>query len=412
MLVVKFAEIRSKIADDLGMALAASKETMHANQACYATIVALVGAVACSGNHLLQNEDIQRQAALLSFNNCDELEGYIKDVAVKYMRSQLEQSKAGVGAIAGAAAGPRAAEASPSAGAGPSAYTQTNTQVAGVDEADIVKSDGTRIFVLAGGTALYIVRSWPASQLSRSAKVPIEGFARDLFLVTDANHPSALAPTAVVFSQLHAPYSVAQGGATVPCPLNPWLRACGFPSAFKVTVLDISDEAHPRTMGEYYLPGSYDASRRIGSSIRIVSNDFLRYPETVKWYPDVTPEIYLDRAKLSAAFDKRIRDNEVAIRSASLDQYLPEPATSCRMAASKAFLISAQSSAEQAAPLNLDSSPCQRLTRRLERSRVAASSRMPAWSMHPPKRSTLPRGITGGGLNQAKRASPICTSSI
>jgi len=324
MLVVKFAEIRSKIADDLGMALAASKETMHANQACYATIVALVGAVACSGNHLLQNEDIQRQAALLSFNNCDELEGYIKDVAVKYMRSQLEQSKAGVGAIAGAAAGPRAAEASPSAGAGPSAYTQTNTQVAGVDEADIVKSDGTRIFVLAGGTALYIVRSWPASQLSRSAKVPIEGFARDLFLVTDANHPSALAPTAVVFSQLYAPYSVAQGGATVPSPLNPSLRACGFPSAFKVTVLDISDEAHPRTMGEYYLPGSYDTSRRIGSSIRIVSNDFLRYPETVKWYPDVTPEIYLDRAKLSAAFDKRIRDNEVAIRSASLDQYLPE----------------------------------------------------------------------------------------
>ncbi len=174
MLVGKFTEIRSKIAGDFGMALAASKAAMHANQACYATIVALVGAVACSGNHLLQNEDIQRQAALLSFHNCDELEGYIKDVAVKYMRSQLEQSKAGVGVLAGT----RAAEASPSAGAGPSAYTQTNTQVAGVDEANIAKSDGTRIFVFAVGTALYIVRSWPASQLSRSAKVPIEGFAR------------------------------------------------------------------------------------------------------------------------------------------------------------------------------------------------------------------------------------------
>jgi uncharacterized secreted protein with C-terminal beta-propeller domain len=320
MLLGKVAEIRSKFAGDLGMALAPSNETMHANQICYATIVALVGAVACSGNHSLQNEDIQRQAALLSFNNCDELERYIKDVAVKYMRSQLEQSKAGVGVLAGA----RAADASPSTGAGPSAYTQTNTQVAGVDEADIVKSDGTRIFVLAGGSALYIVRSWPASQLSRSAKVPIEGFARDLFLVADANHPSALAPTAVVFSQLYAPYSAGQRGIAVPCPLNLSLRACGFPSAIKVTVLDISDEAQPRVTGEYYLPGSYDTSRRIGSSIRIVSNDFLRYPETVKWYPDATGEIYLDQANLSAAFDKLIRDNEVAIRSASLDQYLPE----------------------------------------------------------------------------------------
>ncbi len=175
MPVGKFAEIRSKITGNLGMALATSKETMHANQTCYATLVALVGAVACSGNHLLQNEDIQRQPALLSFSNCEQLEGYIKDVAVKYMRSQLEQSKAGVGGVAG----PRAADASPPPGAGPSAYTQTNTQVAGVDEADIVKSDGTRIFVLAGGGTLYIVRSWPASQLSRSAKVPIEGFARD-----------------------------------------------------------------------------------------------------------------------------------------------------------------------------------------------------------------------------------------
>jgi len=288
-----------------------------------ATIAAWVFAAGCSGNRGIQNEDIQRQAALLRFNNCSDLEGYIKDVAVKYMRSQLEQSKEGVGGIGILRAGPAAPNsADASQNAGPTAYTQTNTQVAGVDEADIVKTDGTRTFVLSGGTALYIVVSWPADQLTRSAKVSIEGFARDLFLIGDATQPSAPASTAVVFSELFTPYA-ARAGLGAPCPLSATRVACGFPSTMKVTLLDVRDATQPRTIGQYYLPGAYDTSRRIGSSVRIVGYDMMRYPESVKWWPDVPPDVYLDRAKLSAAFDELMARNEQAIRSAALEQYLP-----------------------------------------------------------------------------------------
>src|SRR4051812_48353730 len=44
------------------------------------------------------------------------------------------------------------------------AHSETETQVKGVDEADIVKADGTRLYVLHGQSFL-IVDAWPAPNL-------------------------------------------------------------------------------------------------------------------------------------------------------------------------------------------------------------------------------------------------------
>src|SRR5262249_21646409 len=125
------------------------------------------------------------------------LQKYIADAAVLDMRSQLEQSKnligGGVRSMDGNGSGPMNAAAAP----GPSSYTQTNVQVAGVDEADFVKNDGTRILVLSG-QSLYLNRSWPPEQLQTVAKVEIEGWPREMFL-DDSNH-------VVVFSSAHVAY--------------------------------------------------------------------------------------------------------------------------------------------------------------------------------------------------------------
>ena len=102
---------------------------------------------------------------------CQDLETYLEDTAVMQMRTQLEAQRDGVpgwgwwGGWGGrgledAFGGPTPAAANSAAPQGPTNVTTTNNQVAGVDEADFVKNDGTRIFALSGNT-LHAVKSCP-----------------------------------------------------------------------------------------------------------------------------------------------------------------------------------------------------------------------------------------------------------
>jgi hypothetical protein len=52
----------------------------------------------------------------------------------------------------------------------PSDYTTTNTQEEGVDEIDIVKTNGTHLYAVEG-ESLHIMRSWPAEATSELATV-------------------------------------------------------------------------------------------------------------------------------------------------------------------------------------------------------------------------------------------------
>ncbi|TMA18486.1 MAG: hypothetical protein E6J88_19305, partial [Deltaproteobacteria bacterium] len=99
---------------------------------------------------------------------------------LRQMRMQLDQQKSwNSGGVAATAGGAPAATPAPSSA--PSSYTTTNTQVAGVDEADFVKNDGTRIFVLSGHR-LFSATSWPAESLAVKGKLDIEGWPSEMFL--------------------------------------------------------------------------------------------------------------------------------------------------------------------------------------------------------------------------------------
>ena len=280
---------------------------------------ALGAAMAGCGSRIPEPQAIQKQLELQSFQSCEELEAYIEDTAVLQMRMQLEQSKktyssGGARVLLG---GAPAADATMAAGApassGPSAYTTTNTQVAGVDEADFVKNDGTRIFVLSGDT-LYINQSWPAADLKTVSSVRIDGWPREMFL-DDNNH-------VVVFSSIWSPYPLDQRLGDVWC----LSLDCGYASAntVKVTVIDVANLAAPRVQQEYYLPGYYSNSRRIGSSVRVVLSDSFRWPAGVQWWPTSTDGgLYQDASRFAAAIDELIANNERIIRAASLQDWLP-----------------------------------------------------------------------------------------
>lgn len=277
------------------------------------------------GNALPEPRAVERRAELKSFSGpkaCEELEEYIEDTAVLQMRSQLLQAKEGYyGGWWGfpmAASMDRtapAAEMSANAGsAAPSAYTTTNTQVAGVDEADFVKNDGTRIFVLSGNT-LYASKSWPANEMALVGKLEIEGWPAEMFL-DEQNH-------VVVFSSIWSstPFDSRYGMADC------LSMDCGYyySNSVKVTVVNVADLAAPKVEREFYLPGSYNSSRRVGSSVRVVLSSGFNYPPAMEWYPSSYQQTgYDDKGRLDRAYDELIAKNEKLIREQSLDAWLPK----------------------------------------------------------------------------------------
>jgi uncharacterized secreted protein with C-terminal beta-propeller domain len=278
----------------------------------YWLAVAAVTIGGCGGNFLPNPQPIQDRVALESFASCSALQKYIADTAVLDMRAQLELAKQGGGwpiAMSGGAPNP-AATSGPQ---GPSSYTQTNVQVAGVDEADFMKNDGTRILVLSGKW-LYLNQSWPPTQLQTISKVEIEGWPQEMFL-DDRNH-------VVVFSAVYTPYPLSPLPATgMSCrPMD-----CGrsYGSSTKITIVDVADLAHPGIVEQFYLPGRYNTARRVGSAVRVVLSDTFHWPPDVKWWVDYESGTPLDRNRLAHAFDDLMARNETIIRRQPLDAWLP-----------------------------------------------------------------------------------------
>jgi hypothetical protein len=300
---------------------------------------------------------------LRAFDSCDALETYIEDGMVEQMRVEIDLQLrqpflAKGGAFGGPAVGtaeratgapapssPGAAGAAPPSGdasrgssaSAPTAVTRTNTQVEGVDEADFVKNDKNRIFVLSGGK-LFALASWPPQDLALRAGLPVDGNPREMFLDEKRNR-------IVVISEVFTAFGGATTGGTAPpsagvsapiaCPdIAPGaggvaIRGCGGPggtNSTRITVVDVSNLASPAVLESYLMPGSYVNSRRVDGAVRVVLTDQFQNPEGVRTYLETQdPGIYNDRSRLIAAFDRLKSDNERQIRARKLEDWLPKP---------------------------------------------------------------------------------------
>jgi len=263
---------------------------------------------------------VDRHPLLTQVTSCGQLETAIEDALVLQMKSSLEQIRKGdyyIG-VGGAPVGPGApgpVTASPSgAGAGPTSVSTTNTQVAGVDEADFVQNDGTRIAVLAGGM-LHLLSSWPPQAMAETASLKIDGWPRDMFLAGNQ---------VVVFSNVYIPRPI-EGMHPICAPVaqGPAVDAfCGYwaNDVTQITTIDVSDLSHPKVTAEILLPGSYLSARRIDQRVRLVMSDTLPYPDGLKYWPDLPPGASKDDR--DKAFDALEAANEALIRGRSLDDWL------------------------------------------------------------------------------------------
>jgi len=258
---------------------------------------------------------VDRSPRLTQVTSCGQLEKAIEDALVLEMKSDIEQIRKGdvyigVGGVpVGAGAGPVAA----TPGAGPTSVSTTNTQVAGVDEADFVQNDGTRIAVLAGGR-LHLLSSWPPQAMAETASLKIDGWPREMFLAGNQ---------VVVFSTVYIPRAI-EGTHPVCAPVGPGdpLAFCGYwaSDVTEITTVDVTDMSNPKVTAEILLPGSYQSARRIDQRVRLVMSDTFPYPDGIKYWADLPPGASADDR--NKAFDALEAANEALIRGRSLDDWL------------------------------------------------------------------------------------------
>lgn len=206
---------------------------------------------ACTTEQL--DRPLSEDASLSRLTDCGQLRTYVGDVMLEQLlQSQYPDSRWYFDA-------PMAEDASADDGDGgsdgPSDYTTTNTQEEGVDEIDIVKTDGKHIFTVQD-RALHIVSSWPVEDAELVATLELEGWAHGLFLKGDK---------LVVFQSLY------KGEVDDLDFVDNW-------AATRVSIIDITDRSAPTIVREIDIEGYLADGRMVDGHVYAVMNHWQNLP--------------------------------------------------------------------------------------------------------------------------------------
>ena len=140
-------------------------------------------------------------------------------------------------------------------------YSRTNIQVAGVDEADIVKTDGKYLYTLTQGK-LMIARAYPPRDAELLSKTTIQGSPTEIFI--DKNYILVFGSRS--YNQtVPLPYDDYSGGMmkrTSEMYPYPYYRNLTFADLY-----DIQDREDPQLVRSLEFEGNYISSRKIGKYV-------------------------------------------------------------------------------------------------------------------------------------------------
>lgn len=213
------------------------------------------------------------QEDLVAFESCSLLKDHLLEnkQSSRYGNDDyfiLEQAE--VDAVA-----PQAAKSETSAG--DLDFSTTNVQVAGVDEADIVKNDASHIYVLKGRT-VRIVKAYEPELIEEVSIIDLtnDDFTpRDMYVDGDQ---------LVVLGEVqdYGPYEDVE--AYLSLDIDPYFYYGNRMS--KVYVLDITDRGEPSIEREVTIEGELNSSRKVDGTVYIVSE---RYNHAVSINNDTEP---------------------------------------------------------------------------------------------------------------------------
>lgn len=256
---------------------------------CLSLLTLLAG---CNGTASIVTETPAKQQypiALSRLDSCDELDSRIRESARTAMNKQLDDAIAQLSTdnvsecgryASGNGYALTAAASDAATPSRPSSVSSTNNQVANVDEADLVKTDGEYIY-LVQGSELRIVRAWPAENAQLVSRHGFTGQAKKLFVqgnrvvvyVSQPRSSSAGSDTSWMRSQ------------SADCTYGYDCDFSGDGTATQIVVFDVSDHGAPRLVRQIDLPGSLIAARRIGNAVHtVVSIAELGVPQLEAYY--------------------------------------------------------------------------------------------------------------------------------
>ncbi|MDD4239169.1 MAG: beta-propeller domain-containing protein, partial [Desulfotomaculaceae bacterium] len=165
-----------------------------------------------------------------------------------------------------ATSGGSSSAAAPQSDAG---YSKTNIQVEGVDEADIVKTDGVYIYQV-NRERVVVAKVQPAADMAVVSTLdfngkdfsPLEMYVDEKYLVVLGNTRGP------VYEPMYQAESKKRIGIMPPYyPRN----------TVKAIIYNIEDKSDIKQLRELELNGNYVSSRKIGSSFYMVANQYLYY---------------------------------------------------------------------------------------------------------------------------------------
>lgn len=197
------------------------------------------------------------------------------------------------------------ADSAPNQLSGANDYSGTNVQVQGVDESDIVKTDGEYLYQVKDHEVI-IVKAYPASQLQVSARIPLLQHPREMYI--DHNRLILIQDGTARYDYPY-PVPMESSAKRIMPPVYPVNQ-----NRTLVTVFDTSNKANPTKADEFGTPGTYLSSRKIGSSIYVITNEYVYQPfepvytingqektkhyDQIRYFPDMQLNSYVNIAQI------------------------------------------------------------------------------------------------------------------
>ena len=219
---------------------------------------------ACGGT---AEDTVSKEMALSRFDSCAAMEDHLTESFLFSLtnsygfRGGLEEDVA-----------VDSGDVSGSGSSAPSDYSTTNVQEKGVDEADLVKTDGQHVYVLTGGV-LSIIDSWPAEEAELIGELELESIGSDGYVSEDM---FLFEDRILVFSREWSEREDIDKDLDIMVESRTtWVSQTG------MIVIDISDRSAPKVVQEKLVDGNLVSARMIGSDVYTVLSNSMSMPREV-----------------------------------------------------------------------------------------------------------------------------------